>query len=409
MALLLWVLSSALSRGQGFWIFAAGLLAYAAAGLGHRRGRRPLFPAAFFILILATATAVLLEVALHLAPSLLDGRVADIAYTGYHWQRGGIYTLDERFGPLLRPAFRREMYWAGHEWTHETNSDGYRGGRLEQADAVFIGDSMIYGHGVEAEETVPFQFERQKGWRSANLGQQGMCLLQGYMMLMAKGLRLQPQVVFACSHYNDLEESTHWYAPEELQRFLDSPEGQPYLPLARPRYRPPGPFEIARLWSAHVALPTKTGGILGAIWRFSDEPERVLSGGPPWSVPPESLLEQPFVAGSPEASAEDALRWRVHRRAMKEIGLAAARVGARVIFVDLGYPRAFSRQIEEEALRLGAEYSDGGRVALERALRGEDVYLPNDGHWSPAGSRIVAQALVGLLGLSGDRRSPPGR
>jgi hypothetical protein len=39
-------------------------------------------------------------------------------------------------------------------------------------------------------------------------------------------------------------------------------------------------------------------------------------------------------------------------------------------------------------------YTSAGRVALTRAYAGEAVYLAGDGHWSPAGHRIVAEELA---------------
>ena len=52
----------------------------------------------------------------------------------------------------------RRAYWQGHWWRHSANAAGFRGALVDQADAVFLGDSMIYGHGVEDEETVSSQF-----------------------------------------------------------------------------------------------------------------------------------------------------------------------------------------------------------------------------------------------------------
>ena len=40
---------------------------------------------------------------------------------------------------------------------------GYRGAAVDAADVVFLGDSMIYGHGVENDQTVPSQFQAITG------------------------------------------------------------------------------------------------------------------------------------------------------------------------------------------------------------------------------------------------------
>src|SRR5205814_10294781 len=121
---LVWVIASAASRGQGHWFFAAGAAALALALVAHRRGHRSILYSLWFASLLAALTALGLEATLHLWPGILKGRRANVAYTGYHWQRGGIYRLDPHAGPVLRPNVRRGMYWNGHWWTHETNAAG---------------------------------------------------------------------------------------------------------------------------------------------------------------------------------------------------------------------------------------------------------------------------------------------
>ena len=64
--------------------------------------------------------------------------------------------------------------------------------------------------------------------------------------------------------------------------------------------------------------------------------------------------------------------------------------GARLVVFDMGYPASFTRWVEAIAREAGAVYSPAGRAALERSLLGEDVYLANDGRWSPRGASIIA-------------------
>jgi hypothetical protein len=68
-----------------------------------------------------------------------------------------------------------------------------------------------------------------------------------------------------------------------------------------------------------------------------------------------------------------------------------------VVLFDLGYPTAFSKAHEALAQELGIAYNPAGRVVLEQARAGAPVYLANDGHWSPEGSRVVARELAKSL------------
>jgi hypothetical protein len=398
--LLLWITASAASRGQGFWFFAAGGAALGAALVALRRGRRrPLF-GLFLAALIAAVLSLALEAILRVFPGLLSGQVANVAYTGYHWQKGGIYDLDDHMGPVMRPDVRREMYWSGHRWRHDANADGYRGPAVPKADAVFLGDSMVYGHGVGPEDTLSARFAARSGLAVANLGQQGTCQLQSWIRLERLGLRLRPRVVFACSHFSDIGDATQWYPPEELDRFLASPSGFPYLPFAREEYRPGPAWSPVSLWARHLALPFQSGGIGGAVVRALRRSSPGRAGGPAtaWRVPSAAEIETPFAPALDGARGEDVLGWKVHVRSVREIKRLCDGAGARLLLFDLGYPRDFTQAIESLAREVGAEYSPAGRVALERALGGRPIYLSDDGHWTPEGNDVVAAELLRSLG-----------
>ena len=98
--LFLWISASAISRGHGFWFFVVGLGPLAVALIAARRG----YPCPLLGLVAVafglTIALLVVETLLHLRPESLSGHVT---YTGYDWQRGGIYRLDEHLGPDLQP------------------------------------------------------------------------------------------------------------------------------------------------------------------------------------------------------------------------------------------------------------------------------------------------------------------
>ena len=92
--------------------------------------------------------------------------------------------------------------------TRETNGDGIRDAR--EADAyreedwniVFLGDSFVYGLGVERDEAIPRQFEQilaqrspEKRIRAANFGWVSSSPLLSYRLLRDIGRRYKPDVV----------------------------------------------------------------------------------------------------------------------------------------------------------------------------------------------------------------------
>jgi hypothetical protein len=389
----LWVVASAASRGQGFLVFAAGAVLLALAWAAFRRGRRDVLFRYVYLLVLAAAGALAFEALLHLRPSLLRGRVANVAYTGYHWQGGGVYALDDHAGPVLRPNVRRPMYWNGHWWRHETNRSGWRGPDAERADAVFLGDSMVYGHGVEEPDTVPARYGARTHQAAVNLGQQGTCQIQSLLALERHAPRLRPRLVFASIHPTDAEEALRYYDEGELRRFAEAAD--PYVPLARAEYRPRPWWDPVSAWSRFVALPMRCAGISGALLRARRPDAQVMAhvARDPFVPTAEDMAASlPFL--QPDGPRPLRLAWQAERRAVREMKRACDALGARLVVFDLGYPRGFSAAAEALAHEVGAAYDDAGRRVLALALAGERVYLADDGHWSPAGSEAMARELA---------------
>jgi hypothetical protein len=397
----LWFVSGLLRTG-GICIFAAGALMLAGCLVLARHGQRqPLF--SFYLATTMSAAAIgCVECALRFVPSVLNGSVANAAYGRYHTLPGGIFDRDVHLGFAHKPNFSCEMYWNGHWWRHETNAVGYRGRAVDQADAVFLGDSMIYGHGVEDVQTVSSRFGASTGRTVANLGQSSTCLIQMEMLYRRIGIGLRPKVVFVCSHYNDIGDAAAWYPEDELERLAAASAHEPYEPLARRHYWPKPRWRADYyLWDDCLAPSLRiSGAIKGWTQALRDRSPRtrepsVVEGGRSY-VPPADVMGQPFAPWDPAASASDRLGWKAHCRSLAAIDFVCREQGAKLVLLDIGYPQAFSQAIEDLAAKMGAAYSPAGRVALRRALAGEDIYLANDAHWSPLGCTVIAEELAKL-------------
>jgi hypothetical protein len=394
---LLWLVSSML-RGKGILVVAAGGAALAASLVPAARGRRGPLYRLFFLTALAAAGILGGEGILWLAPGLLKGRLANQVLSGYNSERDGIYVSDPYLGRTLRPRFARSMYWNGHVWHHDANADGYRGPRLDHADAVFLGDSMIYGHGVETEQTVPARFQAVTGLSSANLGQQGTCPVHALELLRRKGLSLHPRYVFLCAHPTDLMDAIAAYDAGELERFVER-EGY------RPRARTDDESRVFQYWLVHVAIPLRAARVLRGVLHPAEPafgPALAPNDDARFLPSPEYVAE-PFAPVAAGSRPDTKLGWRAFRRAIAQIAREAERIGAQVVLFDIGYPTAFSAAVEDVAREVGARYSDAGRAVLEAARKGADVYLPRDGHWSPAGCDAVARRLAAELNNRGEQ------
>lgn len=396
---LIWIVASASSRERGGMTLVAAL---AALGIGircFRSGRRDVLYRLYAFILMTASVALALELALWAHPRILNGALANFAYGGYHWYRGGIYDRDLHRGAVMVADFRRRMYWNGHSWMHETNADGYRGARLAHADAVFLGDSMIYGHGVETDDTVAAHFQALTGRPAANLGQQGTGAIQQLMAFHATGRRLNPRFVFAASHPTDIADALEVYGIDTLRRFDREGLVEGRWPIVREKYRPRPSWDLFDLWARRLALRLRVSGLVGAAARTASLPRGQAPSPDPFAATA-ALANQPFSAATAQATEEERLGWSTHRRALIDLRRECEAAHARLIVFDLGIPHSFSTALETAVKAAGITYSPAGRIAFARAAGGAPVYLPHDGHWTPAGALIVARELAREAGAT---------
>jgi hypothetical protein len=141
-----------------------------------------------------------LEGYLRYFPHTLPRALGNYVGSRYHTGPAGIYRYSWQLRTnIMRPNDDRLMYFNGYWWHHKTDSRGFRNPvDRETAAVVLLGDSIIYGHGVEETSTVRHQLETILGQPVVNLGVQGSSIHDEYQVLKTFGLSLRPRYV-ACS------------------------------------------------------------------------------------------------------------------------------------------------------------------------------------------------------------------
>jgi len=103
----------------------------------------------------------LVEGVLRLSPAVLGQEFANGVLSKYTDRPGGIKYWDPVLKmPFMIPSLTTEMYYNGYRWRHRTDALGFRNETLRiPADVVLLGDSLIYGHGVDVDQTVGHHLE----------------------------------------------------------------------------------------------------------------------------------------------------------------------------------------------------------------------------------------------------------
>jgi hypothetical protein len=178
------------------------------------------------MLVVSTIAALLsMEYTVHYFPLTLGHGFANGLRSKYSTRRDGIYYRDPVLDMwFMRPNHRTEMYYNGYVWRHETDGDGFRNREArDQADVMLLGDSFVYGHGVEIDQTIGYFIEELSGKSVVNLGQQGDTCMQESYKLTSYVTKFNPHYVVYFFYENDLRDLYVYRTTQELEQFAQTP------------------------------------------------------------------------------------------------------------------------------------------------------------------------------------------
>jgi hypothetical protein len=355
---------------------------------------------------LATALCALVvgflaaEGTIRVFPELLSEKLRHAAFSKYDTLPGGIFRFEGLTrSRVMRANHRARAYSHGTFWTHKTDRHGYRNpAGIDDHDVLLLGDSLVYGHGVESDETVAHFLRTQHSVAAYDMSAQGQCIYEHYLALRLLLERLRPRVVLLFVYVNDVHDlevlSRTAYRPEV-------PETRAFdYDVIRARierlnaYRDPLPVRLA-FSSVLCRMAAKTHG-----WRPARPPE---SATPTQWRPPQpatqNRLTGTFAAVLDDSRFEPTESY--YELVLADVAERAKRIGARLVVIHLVPP------VEKEWLE-----RDRAQARLERSLESicgrhglevvdtrdffegrTDWILPGDGHLNPAGHRALASFL----------------
>lgn len=337
-------------------------------------------------LLLLSATAVALagvELLLRARPQLLGQAFANGVLSKYTDGPGGIYYKDRAAGMrFMIPNFTTRMYANGYVWTHRTDALGFRNRRLAvPADIALLGDSYIYGHGLDVESTVAAYLEDLTGMSVANLARQGDCPLQ-QAYLVAEFLPLfRPRYVFYFFFENDISDLYAFLDDAALQAFIDRPLWALHYPHRM------DPAEALRERDRRL-------GQRSLVTRLKQSYVYRASRWLRWQ-----LRQDPRSAAVPRPAARDltdehSLGWRYAAKAIRYMHATAREEGARLVIAPITplTPR-YTEILRGIAAEAGIDVIDTSALA-----RADDaLWLPGDEHLSALGARRLAELVAGYV------------
>lgn len=354
-----------------------------------RSWRKKLLTGIAFGTLLALAV---IEVALRLFPGLLSAGLADQVYSRYRVSPGGIYYAVRGY-PLrfCWPGFRVAMYSHGYRWLHETDFRGFRNPPGVATELLLLGDSQIYGHGVEEPQTAAAVLRQRFGRGAYNMGRQGDCLRESYVLTRLFLSELKPRDVVVFVHFNDFEDLLQYKegaitAPElewdyqKFRRMMDDPAFSEVFGT-----------QMDRLLTVRLAK-----GLY-------------LASTQPLPVPAPFLPDRPPLSADAMMAPERfRLATEYYRQMLPKLADVCQEGGAQlhVVYLSCGLPdvAAFDRQaagvIKEICDRDAIPFGDTEQlITVERIL-------PGDGHLTAMGHEVLAEWLDGFLRREQPERTP---
>lgn len=311
-------------------------------------------------------------------PQALSNEIA----SGYHDGWDGIYEFSSQMNcDLPKPHYARAMYYNGYRWSHRGDARGFRNAvDRPRADVLLLGDSMVYGHGLELPDTVASQLERNLGRPVANLGVQGASSHQEYQILKRWVGEMRPRYVFVFFLYNDVEDLTAYLTDEEMMRFVSAPADAGEVDYFDP---------AARVDAGGIGSVLRGSYAARAVSVLVRLIRRDLVGSANAAQLPGSFV----------GDRRMALALVFHEVALRRMKRIAEDHGAQfvdvLVYTGQPGPEAF---YEEVLGRFCAEH-DITVLSLHDAFvaaeaRGEKLFLERDGHYAPAGAALAARVVA---------------
>lgn len=296
---------------------------------------------------------------------------------------------------LHRPNFETDCYFFGYHWRHRSDGYGWRNPETwESADLVVLGDSIVYGHGVDEEQTTAHFLRGLLQQRVVNMGMTGASPVHYLAYLHNFALPLEPRVVVVFFFTNDLQDLRKRRSPEQLASFVASGKGRETRVLPRATLLGKLRFGSEEAsWLDRLAVYRLAEYRLRA-WRPSRPAPEIDSKASRWdgtepdqlglAPPPDELLDR--------MEARPTIAYI--RRALSMMAESSRQANASLVVGHIGRRKKtdwlLRRVLRQTSVEQGFHYFE--TPVLEGRYR-----LPNDGHLSEDGHRRLAETLAAYL------------
>lgn len=332
-----------------------------------------------------------LELLLAFAPGLFGERRLNEVDSRYDARPGGIYVREKRSGMrFMWPDFSTENYWNGYRWQHSTDSRGFRNPPGTPTEVLLLGDSLIYGHGVEEPETVAAFLRSERDVGAYNMGRQGAALFDEYVFLRTFLPELEPRSVVLFVFLNDFDDLEVYRTAEQIATMPEIDR----LDYAAIR-KWAGDLHERRPSALRQWLTRRPS--LRLLRSAAKELRSLALTTPAWAA--DFPADPPFLAPLLDPDR----RARLGTYYTRILGDLAERCRSRGIELSVVYlgagsdPQSYqpAQELAVDLVRAAAVESGSPFFDSREAFSGcDECFLPRDGHFTPVGHRRLARFVA---------------
>jgi hypothetical protein len=335
-----------------------------------------------------------LELLLHLRPEIFGEQRANEIFSRYDTRPGGIFVREKRTKMrFMWPDFATENYWNGYRWQHATDARGFRNPPATPIAVLLLGDSLIYGHGVEETATVAHFLRAEHGVGAYNMGRQGASLYDEYVLLRTFLPELTPQSVVLFVFLNDFDDLEVYRTPNQIATMPEIDQLD---------------YAAIRQWAGglHERRPSalrqwlERWPSLRLLRSAAKELRSLALTTPAWAA--EFPADPPFLAPLLDPDRRARLG-TYYTRILGDLAQRCRSRGIDLSVVYLGggsdpqsYPAAQGMAVDlvrRAAGESGAPFFDSRELFSGCG----ECFLPRDGHFTAAGHRRLARFVAGTV------------
>ncbi|MBK8307474.1 MAG: hypothetical protein IPL00_10295 [Gammaproteobacteria bacterium] len=355
-------------------------------------------------------TLALAELLLHMFPSLLPLAISTAAN-----DRGIAHPL---IGNVKAPDSSGVIRTSDFSQHYQLDELGFhnKGPLPSQADIVVIGDSLVFGYGVDIDQAWPQTLARLSGKTVVNLGLIGASPQQYLRIYQTFGRAFKPKIVvvgfFASNDFWDAEQFEHWQRSGVGGNYL---EWRDYgRPQAADLEHFLGRMEYAA--KKHLYLVQLLGIGVKALTRHPASPPEMLEWGGEEIIRLDAGYLEQLTAnakpGNPVFTLVMDSLVQLQRLVEADGGqlLVVFEPGKEVIYLPFtgGSP-------SHPSVAIGAALEQRNIATLQlvpafqaSAEAGNMLFFPTDGHPNALGYRLIAEQVAQWLARNEQESPPPG-